>query len=472
MGMVIAVRLFGTAGVRMRYPDELDAVAAYRLGLAMGVLGLSSCSYIVYDTRVTSHVLTYAFAAGVAASGMDASIVGLAPTPVAGYAGLRRGGVGVSVTASHNPPEYNGFKFYDVEGFEFTRSLEERVEELVSGSLKAAEWSRAGRILHDSTLLDDYVEDLLEASQPSRRAWSPRVVVDCANGASYHVTPVVVRSLGGIPVTVNCSPDGYFPGRPPEPRRDVLEKLLPVYRGVEPAMVLAHDGDADRLAALDPFQGFIRQDRLLALFAKILLEERKGVVVVSVDTGRVVDEVVEASGGRLERYILGKTHERVKELGVGSVVMAGEPWKLIDTSWGPWVDGVRQAALLVKLVVERGKPLARILEEEGVPDYPWDRRSYVIDPPGARMDVYKGLVEELKSRLGEPVAVIDIDGYRFEYSDDSWILVRVSGTEPKIRVYAEARSSERLKEMVDTVGAIVKEMASRRDARIASVTIG
>lgn len=237
-------------------------------------------------------------------------------------------------------------------------------------------------------------------------------------------------------------------------------------------MILAHDGDADRLAVLDRHAGFIRQDRLLALFAKILLEERRGLVIVSVDTGRVIEEVVEEAGGKLERYILGKTHERVKELGASNVIMAGEPWKLIDTSWGPWVDGVRQAALLVKLIVERGKPLVKILEEEKIPDYPWDRRSYVLDPPEVRVDVYRELVEELKGRLGEPSNIINVDGYRFEYHDGSWVLVRISGTEPKIRLYAEAETLERLREITETVDELVKKIASLKNTRVASITIG
>ncbi|MCY0868214.1 MAG: phosphoglucomutase [Desulfurococcus sp.] len=464
-------RLFGTAGIRMRYPEEIDPVLAYRIGVSTGSLGLARKGYIVYDTRVTSHVLAYSFAAGLAASGSDVSVIGLAPTPVAGYAGLKHRSIGVSVTASHNPPEYNGFKLYDTEGYEFTRSLEEKIEELLEAPV-ALRWDKAGRISYEPGVLDDYIRDLLEHSQPSARKWSPSVLVDCANGASSHVTPLVARSLGGIPVTVNCNPDGFFPGRTPEPRVDVLEKLLPLYRSAEPAVIFAHDGDADRLAVLDPVEGFIRQDRLLALYAKLLLEERKGLVVVSIDTGRVVDEVVESMGGRVERYLLGKTHERVKELGLSSVAMAGEPWKLIDPSWGPWVDGIRQVALLTKLIVERGKPLAKILMEEGIPEYPWDRRSFLLDPPESRIHVYRDLVEELKSRLGEPAKIIDIDGYRFEYSDDSWILVRISGTEPKLRVYAEAKSRDRLKEIIESVSKIIKESALARNACVKAITIG
>ncbi|MEM4101528.1 MAG: phosphoglucomutase, partial [Desulfurococcaceae archaeon] len=234
----------------------------------------------------------------------------------------------------------------------------------------------------------------------------------------------------------------------------------------------AFDGDADRLAVLDPLSGFIRQDRLLAFYAKKALESRKGHVVVSIDTGYVVDDVVLEMGGTVERYNLGKTHERVKELGRQNVVMAGEPWKLILTEWGPWVDGVLQVALLTKYLVETGKNISKLLDDERIPDYPWDRRSYLLDPPEIRELVYKDLVDEMSCLLGDPVRVIDIDGYRFEYKDRSWVLVRKSGTEPKLRIYAEAGTSERLVTMVEKVERKIHEITNRRGGRILEVTIG
>jgi len=216
------------------------------------------------------------------------------------------------------------------------------------------EWSETGRLWRSENIVDDYYNSLLGYIGEVRAQWQPNIVIDCANGAAYQLSPSVIRKLGGKPYTFNCNPDGFFPIRPPEPRKDVLEELLGVYKTVNPAVIFAHDGDADRVAVLDPVEGFIRQDRILAFYAKKILEEKKGHVVVSIDTGYVVDEVVERAGGTLERYVLGKTHERLKELGVNNVVMAGEPWKLIYPSWGPWVDGILQVAIITKAVVESG----------------------------------------------------------------------------------------------------------------------
>jgi phosphomannomutase len=466
-------RLFGTAGIRMKYPGEFDAVLAYRLGLAAAkVVGGRGEAYVVHDTRTTGPLLTLAFMSGLMAGGVSTGYVGVAPTPVAAYAASRLGGsLGASVTASHNPPEYNGLKLYDSEGYEFTRDLEERIEEFVE-TAEPGDWRIAKGFFHAEEAVSKYIGEMVSRLEPSRVRARPRVLVDPANGATYMVTPTVLRMLGARVVTVNSNPDGFFPGRSPEPRKDVLEPLLPFYRAASPDLILAHDGDGDRLAVLDLRAGFVRQDRLIAFYAALLLRERKGTVIVSIDTGRVVDVVAERLGGRVERYRLGKTHERLKQLGASHVVLAAEPWKLIDPRWGPWVDGVWQAALITKTLIEEGKPLATLLDELGIPDYPWDRRSYLLEPTSLRDNVYEELVEDLKTALGEPAKVLSIDGMRYEYDDGSWVLVRKSGTEPKLRVYSEAETRDRLREIVETVDKLVKNAVERHGGKIVEVTIG
>lgn len=465
------MRLFGTAGIRLIYPREINPEIAFRIGNATGRLGLSKKAYVVHDTRTTSPLISIAFATGLMSTGVKTWICGVAPTPVAGFLARKYSALGVSVTASHNPPEYNGVKLYDPEGFEFTRDLERKVESNFD-SLGYVEWDTVGDYAVFSEAIGEYYSELLRFIGEINAKWKPTIVIDCANGAAYNVSPLIVRSIGGKPFAFNCNPDGYFPIRAPEPRRDVLESMLNVYRSVNPVVILAHDGDADRLAVLDPVYGFIRQDRILALYAKKILEERKGHVVVSIDTGLVIEDVVYDNGGTIERYPLGKTHERVKELGLKNVIMAGEPWKLIDTRWGPWVDGILQVALITKAIVESGKSLSKVIEEERIPDYPWDRRSYKIEPLEIRDIVYEEVASEMLSLLGDPQKVTDIDGYRFEYKDRSWILLRKSGTEPKLRIYAEALSKERLTNMVEKTEKLIKEKVEKHGGSIVEITYG
>lgn len=466
------LKLFGTAGIRLKYPDEINPSLAYKIGLAIGSLKLSNKSIIVRDSRNTGQILSLSIALGLIAMGIDVYDIGLAPTPVAAYHARKKGGIGISVTASHNPPEYNGFKFYDIEGFEFTRNLERIIEERVDSDIKLNDWRNIGRFREEQGLLEEYIENLLINIGEVRRNWEPYIIIDIGNGSAGHVTPRVLKAIGCKPIVLNANPDGFFPTRPPEPRKDVLETYVNLRIHRDTAAVLAHDGDADRLAAIDYKYGFIKQDRLIALFATEILERRRGVIIVSVDTGRVVDEIAERYGVKIERYALGKTHERVKELGLNNVALAAEPWKLIDPAWGPWVDGVWEAALLTKIIVESGKTLSEVLDERRIREYPWFRVSYLIDPYEKRNVIYENIVEELKVMLGEPDRIIDIDGYRFEYPDESWILVRMSGTEPKIRIYGEALSIDRLREISSTVDKLFLDIVKKNNARIVEKTIG
>lgn len=466
------MKVFGTAGIRMKYPEEIDPLLVAKIGNAVGRLGIAKQAFIVHDTRTTGHILSYALGAGLMSTGVDVVYVGTAPTPVGAYAAKKYRSLGISVTASHNPPEYNGMKFYDVEGYEFTRDVESVIETLLDEPPRYVEWSKVGKASSNPHVLDEYVDNLLNFIKKPSQTTPTIIALDCANGSAYNIAPTVIRSMGAVPLTFSCNPDGFFPARPPEPRKDALERLLSTYSAFSPKAIFALDGDGDRLAVLDPHAGFIRQDRLLAFFAKKILEERKGHVVVSIDTGYVVDEIVFQLNGTIERYPLGKTHERVKELGVNKVVMAGEPWKLIHTAWGPWVDGILQTGLLTKYIVESGKSISKLLEDEKIPDYPWDRRSYHFTPPNTRDLVFVELTEELKSLLGDPVRILDIDGLRFEYDDYSWVLIRKSGTEPKLRVYAEARTRERLAEIIEKVEHKIFEHTKKHGSRIVEVTIG
>jgi phosphomannomutase len=226
--------------------------------------------------------------------------------------------------------------------------------------------------------------------------------------------------------------------------------------------VLAHDGDADRLAVGVRGFGFVKQDLVIALLAWRKLESGKGPVVVSIDVGLEVEEVVEALGGRLVRARLGKIHEKLQE--EPGALMAAEPWKLIDPSWGPWIDGIYQAALLAEMMGERPGLAERL---SALPRYPSARISYKLPGESERDSLYARLVEDAAAELSRgAVRITLIDGVRIDYSDGSWILLRRSGTEPKVRVYAQAREKGRLLEMLGRVNSMVKDIASRMGVKL------
>ncbi len=462
-------KLFGTAGIRGPYLTRVTPELAYRVGLAVAsYVGGWGSATVGHDVRTTSPLLAQLAAAGLMAGGLDAVYLGMVPTPVLAYSVPHtRGRAGIIVTASHNPPPDNGLKVFDEQGMEYTRSMEDELEQLILSEDQRrlhASWDKVGRLVVGSEVVEEYARDLVDRIAVQSPRVQVRIGVDCANGAASTVTPRVLREIGASVVSLNCHPDGFFPGRHPEPRPDVLAEYIRSIESLGLDALLAHDGDADRLALALPGRGFVKQDLLIALFAREKLRDRRGTIIVSIDVGLEVEEIVEKYGGRLVRAKLGKTHEKLRE--APGALMAAEPWKLIDPSWGPWVDAIYQAALLVRISLESGKKPADLMGE--LPFYPSARVSVSLPSDEAKSMLYsvsrKIVISSLVRGGGERVT--EIDGVRVDYDDGSWLLLRPSGTEPKIRIYSQARDARKLKELLGRVEALLREAAEKSGVKL------
>ncbi|MCE4621380.1 MAG: phosphoglucomutase [Desulfurococcales archaeon] len=463
-------RLFGTAGIRGRYLEKITPELAYRIGLSVAAyVGGWGSGTVGHDVRTTGPLLAQLAAAGMMAGGLDAIYLGLVPTPVLAYSVPHtRSRAGIIVTASHNPPPDNGLKVFDSDGMEYTRGMEEELEKLLKEDSKKlhASWDRVGRLVQGTEVLEEYVRDLISLMRPQTLRRIPKIAVDCANGAGSWVTPRILREIGARVVSLNCHPDGFFPGRFPEPRPDVMREYMDSVKDLEVEALLAHDGDADRLALIIPGKGFVKQDLLIALFAAEKLRDRKGSIIVSIDVGREVEEVVEELGGRIIRAKLGKTHEKLRE-SPGSL-MAAEPWKLIDPSWGPWVDAIYQAAWLVKITIEEGRPIYNLIEK--LPFYPSARVSIKLYSDEDKDRLFSAIMEEVVPVITKDAeSITEIDGVRVDYADKSWILLRPSGTEAKLRVYIQALTVARLKDRLTNVMSMLRELADRMGVRILGI---
>lgn len=461
-------RLFGTAGIRGRYPDEVGPELAFGVGASVAWVRRAHLVIVGGDGRLTTPILKSMASAGAMFAGADVVDAGLVPMPALPWAVVRLGAdAGIYVTASHNPPTDNGIKVFRPDGAEFTRAEEGEVENAYfAKSWKPAPWDRVGKLVSGGDLLTRYIAEVAEATNPSEVRRVSRVVVDTANGAASLATPRVLKDIGAEIFSFNANVDGRFPGRYPEPRADVLEPLLPAVRALGADVFLAHDGDGDRLAVLDPEKGFVKQDRVIALLAKWKLSQRRGTVIVSIDVGRAVRDVVESLGGRLKVVRLGKLHEGLLE--TPDAVMAAEPWKFIDPSWGKWIDGVYQAATIVRMMAEEGKTIGELLAD--IPDYPQARVSIKM-PKDVRDRVYERISQELMTEAPEGAEVTTIDGVRVDYPDGSWLLLRKSGTEPKIRIYGEASTVEELRKAVETLKARIIKYAKEFGADYSSIQV-
>src|SRR5437867_10398066 len=398
------------------------------------ILGETYGSTIVgRDPRVTGPMLVQALTAGVLSSGAPAIDAGLVSTPTLAR-GARDFACGAMITASHNPAPYNGIKLWNPDGMAFDEAQQREVEEALDRSHFAAPtWDRIGAVFSRSDLVQQHIDAILKDVGTAK----VRVVVDCGCGATCTITPFLLRQLGCDVLAINAQADGHFPGREPEPTEENLVALRATVQAVQADLGIAHDGDGDRMVAVDRTGTFVGGDLLLALFAR--KEVRSG-LVVPVDASMVLEDLLPKA--KVWRTRVGDVYVAA-ELKRRGADFGGEPsgtWIFPKATFCP--DGVYAAARLVALIAER--PLDAMVAE--VPRYPMIRGSIPFDPsrPAA---VESRLDAKLRS-IGADVTTVD--GWRL-HVNAGWPLVRFSGTEPKIRVMTESRDTARANEIYSTV---------------------
>lgn len=427
-------RLFGTNGVRGVVGQEMTPLLAFGLGRAIGTV-LGSPVAVGRDTRTSGPMLQAAVLAGLTSVGTDVHDLGVAPSPAVQYhvKGHDLAG-GVVVTASHNPPEYNGIKLLDGAGMEAPRELEERVEAVhFEEAARSAPWDGVGEIRSVEGANRRYVEAVRAAvdAEAIRRS-RPRVVLDCANGAGCLTSPYLLASLGCEVVTLNAQPDGTFPGHPPEPREEHVGELRALVADLGADLGAVHDGDADRVVFVDEGGGFVHGDRSLALVAgHAVARAGGGTVVTPVSSSSCVEDVVRAAGGQVLYTPVGAPLVAHRMLEVGAVFGGEENGGLIFPRHQYCRDGALGLAVLLEILAARQEPLSVLLRR--VPRYHLEKRS-VPCPPEAR----EALVEALKARYRHR-RVDATDGVKV-FGDDGWVLVRPSGTEALVRIFAEGRT--------------------------------
>jgi phosphomannomutase len=452
------MELFGTAGIRGDVRREVTPSLALAVGRAAADDG---AEFVVgRDGRETGPALAAAVEAGLESGGADVTRVGEVPTPALAYAS--RGRHGVMVTASHNPPTDNGLKLF-VDGTEYDRAAEREIEDRVAGEQTPTHgdsWGDSTR----TTVLEDYRDAVADYVRRTVGGCEGlRVAVDCGNGMASLATPQVLRALDATVVALNANVDGHFPARASKPTAESLADLRSFVSNGPFDVGIGHDGDADRLVVVDGDGEVVHEDTVLAIVADFYAESSDAadpVVVTTPNASARVDERVEAAGGRIERVRLGALHEGIATARAGGtdgtqVVFAAEPWKHVHIAFGPWIDGVASAGVVAALVAREGLPDLR----EPITERPYRKASVecLDDRKAAAMS-------SLESRLPEAFHDAAVDtayGVRLSFDDASWALVRPSGTEPYVRVYAE---SDDVDALLDEVVSVVERAVDEVEA--------
>ena len=429
-------KLFGTSGIRGKVGSDITLELAVDIGRALASYAGGKGSKIVlgYDSRTSNLMMENAITAGILECGCDVVKLGMAPTPLVGYATMKlEADAGVMITASHNPPQYNGIKLWNPDGMAYRQEQERTIENLIHNkTFKTVSWENIGLIEIEENFVSDYIQDILLQVDIEP---GTKVVVDCANGAASYLSPIILRKAGCTVVSINSQPDGFFPGRLPEPSQKNLEELMKIVKAIGADIGIAHDGDADRMIAIDETGVMADFDKLLAVVSR----EIGGKVVTTVDASLCTDKCMEQVAGEVIRTKVGDVH--VAEAIVDNdASFGGEPsgtW--IHPNFCMTPDGILSALRVIELLQKNG-PLSKQLNS--VPSFPTIRDK--INCENFQKPLIMEKVEvNLHNLLDDVVEVNRIDGVRISMEDGSWVLIRPSGTESYIRITLEATSYEK-----------------------------
>lgn len=421
----------------------MDCRFATRLGMAIGTF-MGGTVLIGSDTRTSSEMLKGACAAGVMATGCDVLDCGVLPTPALQYSVKIDDGIvgGVVITASHNPPEFNGIKCVDRDGTEMARSNEEKVERLFHNeAFNVATWDRIGQSAPHDRAIADYEKAIISLiDEDTIRAAGLRVALDCSNGAGANVTPHLLERLGVEYVTLNADLNGAFPGHNSEPTPENSRDLVELVKQGHFDLGIIHDGDADRTIFVDDGGSYMYGDRSLAVAAHhACLKNSGGLVVTTVGSSRCVEDAVKMAGGRIMFTRVGSPVVARAMIEHDAIFGGEENGGLIFPELQYCRDGAMAAARLIEIVASHGK-MSEI--QTKIPAYS-QYKTKTACPDEKKEAVMKELAASVQ---GERVDTTDGVKILFE---DGWVLVRPSGTEPIVRIFSEANSPDKAKDIAE-----------------------
>ena len=424
-------QLFGTNGVRGVTGKEITPELMITIGQALGSMRKGQIA-VGRDTRTSGKSLITAIKAGILAMGCDVVDCGILPTPALQYLVKEHFDGGAMITASHNPPEYNGVKIIEPDGTEMGDEETIKLETLIfSRSFPPVNWEVAGREANAPHLIWEYCSSI-SGYFPGTPGKGMTVVADPGSGPACLTTPTILTTLGCTVLTINGKLDGTFPGRLPEPSIEGLIPLSELVLSSGAAFGVAHDGDADRAVFVDETGKFVEEDQQFALIAQYVCQKNKGIVVTPVSTGQIVEMVVTAEGSSIVYTSVGSIYvARTMRslLGNGeNVVFGGEGnGGLIFPNHQFCRDGGMTAAMMVSILSSTGKKLSELISQ--LP------RRYVLKDK-IRTPKGKEIMEAIKSEYSHE-KTDQTDGLKI-IRQNAWILVRASGTEPIIRIIVDA----------------------------------
>ena len=444
-------KLFGTDGIRGKvnhFPMSPETVLRIGMAAALALKKKQGRNMVLIgkDTRLSGYMIESALTSGICAMGMNVILVGPLPTPgVAFLTKTLRLDAGVVISASHNPYDDNGIKFFSSQGFKLPDEVEQKIEEMALDE----EFFRKrpdGRSIGKAFRLEDakgrYIEYIKSTIPKNETLEGMKIVVDCANGAAYKITPWVLEELGAEVITINGNPDGV----------NINASCGSLYtEGLREAVLshkadlgVAHDGDADRTILIDEKGETVDGDHMLGIWAKELKNEGKlkgDTVVATIMSNLGVERYLEGHGIKFLRAKVGDRFVTEQMLKGGFVLGGEQSGHIVNFHLNTTGDGPITALHIVHLVKKLALPLSEL--KAPIPVYPQMLENVVVKTKinPASIDGLSDLIRKAEKELAE----------------NGRVLVRPSGTEPKIRVMVEGKDGRTVSRLVREISAFIKE---------------
>ncbi|MCS6849718.1 MAG: phosphoglucosamine mutase [Gemmataceae bacterium] len=423
-----------------------ERAAAFASALATTVRG--GRVVLSRDGRPSGVMLRHAVLAALLEGGCEVHDLGIAPTPTCGLAVRRLAAQGgVQLTASHNPAPWNGLKLFNAEGTALTDEHGRPIRELFqSRAFRRADWNQLGRVIEQSAALGwhrDRILELIDVKAIGARRFG--VVLDANGGAGGRLGPAVLEALNCRSVVLGGNCDGTF-AHEPEPIAEHLTAVTPLvpHHGADVGFVL--DPDADRLALIDEIGRYIGEELTLALAVDFRLRQEPGPVVINMSTSRLVEDIARRYGCPCYRSAVGEANVVEKMRAVGAVIGGEGNGGVID----PRVGGVRDPfigmGLVLNLLAWSGRSLSQLVAE--LPTYHIVKAKWAVP-----LERWPALLAALEKRWSD-AAVNRQDGLRLDWPD-RWLHVRLSNTEPVVRLVAEAPREEDARRLCEEVGQLL-----------------
>ena len=439
--------IISVSGVRGQVGVSLDMRTITQFALAFGTFVGGKTVVVGQDTRTSSPMIRNAVLSGLYATGCKVIDVGLCPTPTVLLTAKTLNAQGsITITASHNPVEWNGIEFASESGRLLTQVERDELTHIYETEESAlATWDELGTL----EIYEDAVNQHLEYIYNSPwldidlvRNTKIKVALDCGNGAGCVISPTLLRGLGCDVVEINCVPDGNF-SRPAEPTPDALGELCQTVSDTGADIGFAHDGDADRVVIVTDSGVALSGEWTLAFIADFILQKKKGDIVATVSTSRMLDDIATKYDVTLHRtkvgvgWVVEKMHE------VNAIIGGEGTGGIIYPSINYTTDGITSIAAIVQYLAESQSTLSELIDS--MPKYEMCRKKLEIPSQTVASQLVELALEMYEKEIrttetGKPDFYLELtDGIKRVWND-RWVNMRKSGTEPVIRVFSEAPS--------------------------------